>query len=168
MDSKELRKQQALAFVGRNNLLLEAHRVDQDGVNLLIDQALNYPAGANRWKAYSVLKKQASLVTGWHATHQLLTSSAHYEVLIDFIDYLLPHVVDTDEIEPSQLYIDDDELDTWFQRAEQVLEERKENRENLLRANNPRLLAYEQDLDKVTDLLLRSSNEEDSNDDSEY
>jgi hypothetical protein len=149
METKEARKQQALARVDHNELLLETYQLEKESIDLLIDQALDFPASANRWQAYSALKKQVSLITGWHAAHRSLMPSIYYEVLINFVDYLLPQSINEDEIPTASLYIDNHEVDAWFQRAEQVLETRQDYRKTHLATNDPERLQIEQDLDEL-------------------
>lgn len=149
METKEIRQQQALARVDRNELLLETYQLEKESIDLLIDQALDFPVSANRWQAYSALKKQVSFITGWYAALRSLMPSIYYEVLIDFVDYLLPQPINEDEIPSESLYIDDIELDAWFKRAEQALETRKNHRITHLATNDPERLQIEQDLDAL-------------------
>jgi hypothetical protein len=82
-------KQQALTKVQRNSELAQAYRLEKAQLEAIIDKALNHTDPGQHWFAYSVLKEQASKFVGWDAPRQELRSNAHYEVMVDFIDWLL-------------------------------------------------------------------------------
>lgn len=86
----ELKKQQAVAQVHRSAALVETYQLEQQAVEAIIDQALAYPSDENRWHAYEDLKAQASQIVGWDAQHESLSTTTHYEVMVAFIDWLLP------------------------------------------------------------------------------
>ena len=76
--------------------------VEQQAVEAIIDQALAYPSDENRWHAYEDLKAQASRIVGWDAQHASLSTSTHYEVMVSFIDWLLPRGEPSDHDEEDE------------------------------------------------------------------
>jgi hypothetical protein len=126
--ARQLQHQQALNRFPDNHLLMEAYSYEKEAIDKIIDQALTYPSGANRWIAYEVLKKQAALLSGRDATHSELKTEQHYRVLTDFIEYLLPESVDELDTPLKNRYVDQAALIAWHQRAQQILEQHKTQR----------------------------------------
>lgn len=125
---RHLQHQQALDRFPDNHLLMETYHYEKEGIDEIIDQALNYPAGANRWIAYEVLKKQAALLAGIDAAHSELMAEQHYRVLTDFIEYLLPESIDELDTPVNKRYVDQAELVVWYQKAQQIFESHKAQR----------------------------------------
>lgn len=121
-NSLKLNRDQAMTRVQGNAALLEVYGVEKQNIDAIIDQALNYPSGANRWPAYEALKRQAKLLVGWDAPLSSISTSQHYEQLAEFIDYLLPQPINEDETPRSTLYLDEETVSAWYAKAELVLE----------------------------------------------
>lgn len=126
--STNMKRDEAMERVQNNYALLEAYKLEKQGIDAIVDQALNYPASGNRWPAYEALKRQANLIVGWDAASPELTGSQYHEVMVDFIDYLLPQSISEDETSRHDLYIDENALGKWYTRAEQVLATLQEQR----------------------------------------
>lgn len=86
----EERKQYILAKVERDVLLREIYAGEQQALESIVDQVLREPK-ADRWLTYEVLKRQVSTFVGWKAKCSQLRSESHYEVVIDFLDWLLAY-----------------------------------------------------------------------------
>lgn len=122
-------KRDRVMYRMQNDLaLLEVYKTEKQNMDLIIDQALNYPSGANRWTAYEALKRQANLIVGWDAAPSPIATAQHYELLTEFIDYLLPQPISEDETPRDSLYIDEDTLIAWHAHAAQVLTTIQEQR----------------------------------------
>lgn len=93
----ELRRQEALLRVQREQVLHEVYVLEPRALETVIEQALAHPPDENRWQAYEDLKAQASQIVGWDARHIPLTTVTHYEVMVAFIDWLLPRQDEQDE-----------------------------------------------------------------------
>jgi hypothetical protein len=126
--NNDFRRARAIEHMQSYAALLDTYKVEKQHVDAIIDQALNYPSGANRWPALEALKRQAMLIVGWDASLPELTSSAHYEQMIRFIDHLLPQTINEDETPQSTLYIDEHRLEAWCQHADHVLTMMQEQR----------------------------------------
>jgi hypothetical protein len=161
--NKDQKREQAIAKIESHHALLEIYKQEKNHVDLIIDQALNYPSGGNHWKAYEALKKQASLLTGWHAARPELAESAYYNAMVDFIDYLLPEVQSEDEAQQEQLeypglypelsrYVDADGINTWFENATLMLKQIEENQLQLTGGKSERRQLMEQRTNKMMKL----------------
>lgn len=98
-----MKKADVMNRIGTDVVLSEVAKYEQVALETIVDQALAYPAGVNRWRAYERLKSEASEMVGWYATHSELTTNRHYEAVIGLIDELLPlsseeDIDDTDEL----------------------------------------------------------------------
>lgn len=137
MDIKKMTYSQALAQMKHNEAMLEIYQIERKNIDEIVNQAINFPPGANRWAAYSALKKQGDLLVGWNAFSEGIKTSKHYKVLLDFIDYLVPQPADDTDEEPEiEEFPDEYEeeertnnvtlyTDRWFQHADEVLEKLK-------------------------------------------
>lgn len=96
MTALQLRKDQAMAELRQNRLLVEINNYEHDTLLSIIEQAFRQQDGIERWKVYSELKSTASCIVGRNARHRNLSSSEHYLALIWFIDWMLPQAPDED------------------------------------------------------------------------
>ncbi len=83
-------KAQALARIERNSRLAQVYTLEQDRLEQVIDLALMVEDPANHWREYERLKEMASRFVGFQARHDELRTCQHYEVMLAFIDWLLP------------------------------------------------------------------------------
>lgn len=138
-----LKRELAIKLMQDNFILLELYKTQRLHFDTIIDQALNYPSGGNRWTAYEALKQQADLIAHRVAyedlEHQVsqsnnemalddlryqesaLNYSLYHTALVSFVDYLLPQSVNQDEIPPRRLYVDEDAITAWYAHAHQIL-----------------------------------------------
>lgn len=98
-----MNKTDVMNRIGTDVVLSEVAEYEPVALETIVDQALAYPAGVNRWRAYERLKAEASEMVGWYAVHQELATHRHYEAMIRLIDDLLPlscegDIDDTDEL----------------------------------------------------------------------
>lgn len=131
---RQLHYQQALNNFPNNHILLDTYKLEKEGIDEIINLALNYPTGASRWIAYEVLKKQAALLVGVEATRPELASQYHYITLTDFIDYLLPVTTDEQDTPQHLRYINQEELLSWQQQAQRAFDQQRKQR-NILSDN---------------------------------
>jgi hypothetical protein len=162
--TKTMMRAQAMEYLTANIALLEIYALEKENIDEIVNQALNYPLGANRWPAYSALKQQANLLAGWNAFLFDVSSSQHYTVLLEFIDFLLPQAVeeiqedtDTDEYkfeEDTEQDVDNVSLyvDGWFQHSQEILIKLEEQRE-LLQSPKTESKA---DMDQLIGVLSRN------------
>lgn len=92
MATTTVTKYQALERVQRNNLLVQVHTLEKQRLEQVVDLALMVEDPANRWHEYERLKKMASRFVGFDAQNRELATNQHYEVMIDFIDWMLPEM----------------------------------------------------------------------------
>ncbi len=83
-------KIRALDAISHENHLVEIYQLEPERMNVLIDIALAHTDPDNRWVAYETLKKFVTCFVGMYATRDELRTAAHYEVILAFIDWLLP------------------------------------------------------------------------------
>ncbi len=83
-------KQQALQHVQEHRLLAQIYRLEQARLEQVIDLALMVEQPANHWREYERLKEKASQFVGFRAQYDELATCQHYEIMLDFIDWLLP------------------------------------------------------------------------------
>ena len=98
-----MNKSDVMNRIGNDVVLSQVAEYEPVALETIVDQALAYPAGVNRWRAYERLKSEASEMVGWYATHPELATHRHYEAVIGLIDELLPlssegDIDDTDEL----------------------------------------------------------------------
>jgi hypothetical protein len=125
VEDREVKKQQANERVQTNHILLEMYQHEKSSIDDIIDQALNYPVGANRWRAYEALKKQAALIVKRFIAYSCASPLDCYRTLTDFIDYLLPESLDEDYTPQARRYIDQNALLFWEAHANQSLESQR-------------------------------------------
>lgn len=90
MISHITRIQQVSKWVAGNRLLSQVYAVETEHLEQIVDLALNCEYSDERWQYYERLKGMANRVVGWNASHDELRTNAHYEVMMIFIDWLLP------------------------------------------------------------------------------
>jgi len=83
-------KSRALNALQHQSHLTEIYEFENERMDTLVDLALSCESAAYRWRDYEVLKKFVCRFVGKEATQPELRTSAHYEVVIAFIDWLLP------------------------------------------------------------------------------
>lgn len=83
-------KEQALERVQENRRLVQVYRLEKERLEQVIDLALMVEDPANHWREYERLKEMASRFVGFQARHDDLATCQHYEVMLAFIDWLLP------------------------------------------------------------------------------
>jgi len=98
-----MNKQDVMTKIHDNVVLSQVLQYEPQELDMIIDQALTYPVGANRWRAYERLKRQASKLVGWNASQPELNTSNYYRAMIELIDQMLPlssegDIDDSDEL----------------------------------------------------------------------
>lgn len=88
--SSQMKRTVALQRVQNSNRLLEVYTLEKEQLEMVIDLASMVEDPANHWKEYERLKEIASRFVGFYARHDELATCQHYEVMLDFIDWLLP------------------------------------------------------------------------------
>lgn len=83
-------KKMALQHIQENRLLAQVYTLEQERLEQVIDLALMVEDPANHWREYERLKEMASRFVGFQARHDDLATCQHYEVMLGFIDWLLP------------------------------------------------------------------------------
>lgn len=166
--SKKMTFSQAIAQMEENKAMLEIYQIERKNVDEIVNQAINFPPGANRWQAYSALKKQGDLLAGWNAFSEDIKTPKHYKVLLDFIDYLVPQSAENTYEEPEieefpDEYAEEEEAnnlsiytDSWFRHADEVFEKLRTQRA-LQRSPRTEGQAL---LDKVLSVFSKSSDDE--------
>jgi len=82
-------KQRALQKIQRSNLLTQTYALEKQRLEQIVDLALMVENPASRWHEYERLKAMASNIVGFDAQCSELATCGHYEVMMDFIDWLL-------------------------------------------------------------------------------
>lgn len=83
-------RQQAMQHIQENRRLAEVYELERERLEQIVDLALMVENPASHWREYERLKRMASRFVGFDANHPELKTTAHYEVLLAFIDWLLP------------------------------------------------------------------------------
>jgi hypothetical protein len=91
-------KQQALAHIQEYKRLVEIYELEKTQLETVIEQALMVERTAHYWREYERLKEMMSRFVGWEARHKKIATSQHYEIMLYFIEWLLP-MPQTEEIE---------------------------------------------------------------------
>jgi|SRR5580765_274828 len=89
MNFKELRRPKALHRLSEQPCLAETYRLEEATMENIIDKGLDCVDAADHWQNYEDLKKAASNIVGPGARHSKLRTTAHYEAMVSFIDWLL-------------------------------------------------------------------------------
>lgn len=98
-----MNKQAVMTKIHNDVVLSQVLQSEPQELDAIIDQALAYPVGANRWRAYERLKRQASQIVGRNASQPELNTSNHYRAMLELIDQMLPlssegDIDDSDEL----------------------------------------------------------------------
>jgi hypothetical protein len=81
----------ALERVESDHLLAQVYALEPTELESLIDIArVHCSDPSERWENYEMLKKSVRRLVGFDAKHPELSTNQHYEVLLAFIDWLLP------------------------------------------------------------------------------
>jgi hypothetical protein len=84
-------KERAIDAVKREQHLAQIFELEPVQMESLIDIVDMYCSNpSERWENYGILKKAVRELVGRDAKRPELRTSAHYEVLLAFIDWLLP------------------------------------------------------------------------------
>jgi hypothetical protein len=83
-------RQQALQRIQQYRRLVEIYRFEREQLEQVIDSALMLENPVNHWQEYERLKGMMSQFVGFGARHSELATSQHYEIMLDFIEWLLP------------------------------------------------------------------------------
>jgi hypothetical protein len=83
-------RQQAITHIQENRLLAQVYQLEKERLEQIVDLALMVEDPASHWREYERLKRMASRFVGWDANHPELKTTTHYEVMVNFIDWLLP------------------------------------------------------------------------------
>lgn len=81
---------QILEHVERDSLLLQIYQLEPQRLDHVVDTAFKCEWPDERWQEYERCKEMAARFVGIEAKHPELRTSAHYEVVLAFIDWLLP------------------------------------------------------------------------------
>lgn len=100
------RDERVQAHIAQSRLLKEVAEAEPMMMRGLIEEAFLCEDGGRHWQDYERLKKQAQTFVGWDAPDTRLRDEAHYTVMMGFIDWLLPDVIDpeTEEL-PTNRWI---------------------------------------------------------------
>lgn len=90
----ERAKGKALERVHQHRRLIEIYKLEQERLEQVVDLALMVENPANHWQEYERLKVMAAQFVGFEAQCSELATCQHYEVMLDFIDWLLPNNAD--------------------------------------------------------------------------
>ncbi len=85
-------KRKALDALHQQQYLVEIFDHEPERMDMLIDLALSGAHSAYRWQDYELLKKFVARFVGRDAVHPELRTAAHYEIILAFIDWLLPEM----------------------------------------------------------------------------
>lgn len=83
-------KQQALQHIHQYRRLAEIYSLEKEQVEQVIESALMIEGPVNHWQEYERLKEMMSHFVGWDARHSELATSQHYEIMLEFVEWLLP------------------------------------------------------------------------------
>jgi hypothetical protein len=83
-------KNQALEKITQDDMLREVYSLEPFTLDYMVDLALSCNPD-KRWQAYEQIKGFASGIVGFNARHDELATCTHYEIVIEFIDWLLPN-----------------------------------------------------------------------------
>jgi hypothetical protein len=91
-----MNRTEALERVQKNPLLSQVYTLEQEQLLSIIDFALSCTEPACKPVYSDTLEQMAEKITGKKAKHHDLRSPAHQEVLLAFIDWLLPDMPEED------------------------------------------------------------------------
>ena len=83
-------RQRALDAIEHEKHLAAIYQLEPNRLEAILDTALEYGSAEYRWECYEALKRFVAQFVGTQAQHPELRTSAHYEVILGFIDWLLP------------------------------------------------------------------------------
>jgi hypothetical protein len=83
-------RQRALDAIAHEKHLAEIYQLEPNRIEAILDTALKYGSAETRWECYEALKRFSSQFVGRDARSPELRTSAHYEVMLAFLDWLLP------------------------------------------------------------------------------
>jgi hypothetical protein len=81
---------QILEKVESDSLLIQIYQLEPVQLEQIVDLAFTCEWPDERWQEYARLKRMASQFAGWNAKHPELRTAGHYDVVLAFIDWLLP------------------------------------------------------------------------------
>lgn len=91
-----MNRTEALERVGKNPLLDQVYKLEQKQFLEIIDFAISCTNPACKPVYSETLAQMAEKITGRKAKHHDLRSRGHHEVLLAFIDWLLPDMLEED------------------------------------------------------------------------
>lgn len=94
-------KEDALSKIAQQTRLAEIYKFECARTETLIDLALSRSDPSTHWQDYECLKRFASRMVGHHANCKELQTSAHYEALMLFLDWLLPEEIAEEQKQAS-------------------------------------------------------------------
>lgn len=83
-------REQALDAFKHEPRLAEIYQLEHNRIEALLDTALKYNSPEYRWECYEALKSFSLQFVGRNAERSELRTPGHYEVLLGYIDWLLP------------------------------------------------------------------------------
>lgn len=81
---------QVLERVESEILLAQVYKLEPQRLEQIVDLALMCECPDERWQNYERLKKVSAQFVGFSARRNELRTYQHYEVMLGFIDWLLP------------------------------------------------------------------------------
>jgi len=95
---------QTMAYINKSQQLKQIKRLEDRSFAGIIEAAINLEPEENRWRIYEALKKQSSTMVGMNARYAELRTKEHYQVMVDFIDWML------DKAQVPEVEAPDDDL----------------------------------------------------------
>lgn len=86
-------KERALDAIEHEKHLAEIYQLETECIDTILDFAMGCFIPAFRWMNYEILKKYVAQFVGSQAQHPELRTNRHHEVLLGYIDWLLPSEV---------------------------------------------------------------------------
>ncbi len=83
-------RQRALDAIEHEPHLAEIYQLEPECIHTICDFAQGCYIPAFRWMNYEIAKKYVAQFVGRDAQRPELRTSAHYEVMLAFLDWLLP------------------------------------------------------------------------------
>ena len=90
-------RKQALARIQQYERLVDIYTFERERLEMIVELALMVEKPVNHWIEYERLKDLMSQFVGYGARHKEISTCQHYEIMLDFIEWLLP-IPRTDEI----------------------------------------------------------------------
>ncbi len=87
-------RQRALDALAHEPRLAQIYQLDPNRIEAILDTALAYGSAEHRWECYEALKRFVAQFVGRDARSPELRTSAHDEVMLAFLDWLLAEAME--------------------------------------------------------------------------